>query len=204
MTAPDVPNFVRESFEGEEASSAPDEKLLSSLAQLPAALPKVPPSDAVLARLMAQVEELPHRYAPFLPRIATLLELDEAAAEKLLSGAAEASAWRFGGLPGLRTFDVTGGPSLGAAQTFFIRFAPGARLPEHRHEGREQVLILEGGYREYSGKVYEAGDLHEMAAGSTHGFVVFPNEPCVALAVYRGRLRFSSLILRWLSRAMGR
>ena len=80
-----------------------------------------------------------------------------------------------------------------------VDFAPGASFPAHRHRGDERVLLLEGGYVDDSGTEYGPGDLHEMPKGSSHGFRVLPDEPCVAAAVYRGRLRFASWPLRLLA-----
>ncbi len=201
MTESDLPAFIRDSLEDEAAT---DDELLSSLAHLAEVLPPVQPGSGATRTLLAAVEKMPLRYAPFYARVAALLDVDEGTVEALLARASDQALWRWGGLPGVQTLDVKGGPSVRDAHAFFIRFSPGARLPEHRHEGDEQVLILEGGYREYSGKTFEAGDLHKMAAGSTHGFLVFPDQPCVALAVYHGHLRFSSLPLRWLAKLMGR
>lgn len=204
MREPELPTFIRESL-AEDGSEAPsDEELLRSLDGLAEALPAVALPPGSLERLLGEVEKWPMRYAPFYARLAELLDLDEAGVEKILTVAAASRVWRWGGLPGIRTLDVTGGPRIAGATAVLIRFEAGVRLPQHRHQAEERVLILEGGYRDYDGKAHEAGELHQMAAGTSHGFVIFPDEPCVALAVYRGELEFASWPLRLLAKIMGR
>jgi anti-sigma factor ChrR (cupin superfamily) len=204
MTELDLPKLIRESLAEEGTPVPEDAEVWRSLESLSEALPAVGHRTEALEKLLRATEQLPQRYAPFYARMASLLDLDEASVEKLLTSAADPSIWRWGGLPGIRTLDVKGGPRVAKAKTFLVRFAPGARLPQHRHQATESVLILEGGYRDYDGNDHQAGDLHEMGPGSSHGFVVFPDEPCVALAVYEGELEFSSWPLRWLAKAMGR
>ncbi|HVZ34889.1 MAG TPA: cupin domain-containing protein, partial [Polyangiaceae bacterium] len=71
------------------------------------------------------------------------------------------------------------GPSLGSADTGLVRMAAGLAFPRHRHIGAERVLVLEGGYRDSSGRVVIAGDAVEMPDGSRHAYRVLPDGPLV-------------------------
>lgn len=48
-----------------------------------------------------------------------------------------------------------------------VRMAPGTRLPEHRHRGVEQFLVLEGDCT-VNGELLGPGDFHRAEAGTTH------------------------------------
>ncbi len=83
-------------------------------------------------------------------------------------------------------------PGRGAA--VLIRMEPGQGYPPHRHLDGEEVLVLEGGYRDEAGE-YRAGDFVRYAAGSCHAPVALgdagrpagPEHPaCLLFAVARG------------------
>ena len=70
--------------------------------------------------------------------------------------------------------------------TVFIRMQPGCSYPAHRHIGVEEVLILQGGYRDSKGE-HRAGDYIINEAGSAHHPVALEGEDCVMFAVaHRG------------------
>jgi anti-sigma factor ChrR (cupin superfamily) len=64
-----------------------------------------------------------------------------------------------------------------------IRMEPGRGYPRHRHRGAEQVLVLQGGYRDERGS-HTAGSFVHYEDGSAHGPVALEGpEPCVLLAL---------------------
>jgi len=70
--------------------------------------------------------------------------------------------------------------------TVLIRMQPGCSYPAHRHVGLEEVLILQGGYRDERGE-HRAGDYLINEAGSTHSPVALDNtEDCIMLAITHG------------------
>jgi quercetin dioxygenase-like cupin family protein len=186
------PEFVREL-----ALEAPE--LTSSLERLPELLPPAEPPQGGRERLLADVSELPLRYAPFFDRLASLWDLGDDEVRAELTRAKERDEWRFTALPGLRLFDVRGGPRTQGADVRLVHFAAGVRFPVHRHKGHEQLLILEGSYTDSSGSVFRSGDLHEMSEGTEHGFVVDDKEPCIAAVVEHGR-EFRNVFLRALAK----
>jgi len=68
---------------------------------------------------------------------------------------------------------VEGAPSLA-----LLRYAPGARVPLHRHPGLETVLVLEGSQSDERGR-HGAGALIVNTVGSRHS--VWSEEGCVVL-----------------------
>jgi anti-sigma factor ChrR (cupin superfamily) len=73
--------------------------------------------------------------------------------------------------------------------TVLIRMEPGCGYPAHSHNGIEEVLILQGGYRDNKGE-HRAGDYVLNEAGSTHYPVALNgNLPCIMLAFAHGGIR---------------
>jgi len=75
-----------------------------------------------------------------------------------------------------------------------IRMDPGCGYPPHRHQGIEDVLVLQGGYRDGQGQ-HSAGSYFRYAAGSSHAPVAMgdPRRPpgednpsCILFAIARG------------------
>ena len=157
--------------------------------------PSQPTTSEGLTRLLATVEELPLRYAPFFDRLAALWDLSEDEVQATLARAKDEGAFRTMGLPGVRRMSVRGGPRLHGVALELLRLAPGARFPAHVHEGHEAVLVLEGSYRD-AGRDFEPGDAQEMPPGSVHSLCV-GDAVCVAAVVSRG-FAFTSLPLRLL------
>jgi quercetin dioxygenase-like cupin family protein len=184
-------------FVDELAHEAPD--LAASLEGLPDLLPATALPTGGRERLLADVSEAPLRYAPFFDALASLWDLGEDEVRAELTRSKDREEWRFTALPGIRLFDVRGGPRTEGADVRLVSLAPGLRFPVHRHKGLEKLLILEGSYTDSSGTVYRSGDLHEMADGTEHGFVVDEKEPCIAAVVEHGR-EFRSVILRVLAK----
>lgn len=166
---------------------------------IPELLTPLPPPDERRLRLLAAVEALPLRYAPFLDRLSDLWDLPDASVMAMLERARDPGAFRKTALPGLRVLDVAGGPRLAGAEVHLVHFAPGMRFPRHRHPGDEVLLVLEGSYVDSSGRTVGPGDMHAMRAGSEHDFRVSREEPCVAASVQRGR-EFTGFWMRLLSK----
>ena len=59
-----------------------------------------------------------------------------------------------------------------------LRYAPGARVPRHRHTGLETIIILEGSQSDETG-TYTAGSVVLNPEGSVHS--VWSHEGCVLM-----------------------
>jgi putative transcriptional regulator len=66
---------------------------------------------------------------------------------------------------------------------------PGRGFPRHLHPGREDVLILNGGYEDDRGR-YEAGEYTVYEPGSEHRPVTEPGEECWILLRLEAPVRF--------------
>ena len=77
-----------------------------------------------------------------------------------------------------------------------IKVAPGQTLPEHSHNGSELTLVLQGAYRDETGE-YRVGDLADMMGDATHGPVADAVEGCICLIATEGKLKFKSLLARF-------
>lgn len=73
------------------------------------------------------------------------------------------------------------------ASAAVLRYAPGASVPEHVHEGYEHVLILEGEQRDHRGS-YAAGTFVINPPGTRH--TVSSPEGCIALLIWQHPVRF--------------
>ncbi len=66
----------------------------------------------------------------------------------------------------------------GEAELALLRYAPGATVPRHLHQGLETILVLEGSQSDEFGS-YAAGSLVANPEGSIHS--VTSQEGCVVL-----------------------
>lgn len=70
--------------------------------------------------------------------------------------------------------------------TVLIRMRPGCGYPAHRHRGVEEVLILQGGYRDERGE-HRAGEYVLSEAGTAHYPVALDaGEDCIMVAFAHG------------------
>jgi len=63
----------------------------------------------------------------------------------------------------------------------FVRYAPGAAVPSHRHPGYEHIFVLAGAQSDERG-VYERGTCVMSPPGSSHG--VASDRGCLVLAIW--------------------
>lgn len=74
-----------------------------------------------------------------------------------------------------------------SAMTAYLRYAPGAEVPEHEHDGYEHILVLEGEQSDDDGS-YPAGTLIIHTPGSRHR--VRSETGCLVLAIWERPVRF--------------
>jgi len=78
--------------------------------------------------------------------------------------------------------------AAGHTKLALLRYAPGARVPDHLHTGMEYIQILAGSQQDESG-VYQAGTLLVSFTGTRHS--VASPEGCVVLAVWEAPVQFT-------------
>jgi len=69
----------------------------------------------------------------------------------------------------------------------FLRYAPGARIPRHLHEGLEHILILRGSQQDERG-VYSEGTFVVNPPGSAHD--VSSPDGCLVLIIWAKSVQF--------------
>jgi anti-sigma factor ChrR (cupin superfamily) len=73
------------------------------------------------------------------------------------------------------------------ASAAVLRYAPGGRVPKHRHDGYEHVYVLEGEQSDENGS-YPAGSFVINPPGSGHS--VWSDSGCLALLVWSNSITF--------------
>jgi len=152
-------------------------------------VPSAMPAPAALrARLMASVARPELRFAPLYGPLSELFDLGDDALRALFLRAAAPGAWAAAPVPDTWLFHLEGGPRVAGADNGLVKLKAGARFPRHAHLGAERVLVLDGSYRdEPSGRLYQAGDLHEMPEGSAHAYVASAERDLLlAVSLVRG------------------
>lgn len=161
-------------------------ELIDALAEL------VPPGkeapDLLKQKLLGSALRPRLRYAPHFGKLSQLFDLTDLELAALFERADRTSEWVTASIPGVSLLHLQGGPRVAHADNGLVRLAPGARFPTHRHLGQERVLVLRGGYTdEPSGRVYAAGDLHEMSEGTGHAYTALPDQELLfAVSLERG------------------
>jgi anti-sigma factor ChrR (cupin superfamily) len=74
-----------------------------------------------------------------------------------------------------------GDGAAGGPVASVLRYAPGARVPYHRHEGYEHVYVLSGSQRDRRG-TYRTGTLVINPPGTSHE--VFSDDGCIVLLIW--------------------
>lgn len=135
------------------------------------------------------------RFDRFARVVAELLDVSEARATELLDGIAREDVWVGSPIPDVRLYHLEGGPKVAGAITGFVRMPQGAVFPEHKHLGDEAVLVVQGSFEDgVSGRVYRAGDVVRMGAGSSHDFRARPGPALVYLVVLAEGLQIGDAV----------
>ncbi len=180
-----LPDFVREALDADDPAS--ERATFDVLGAIGMASLVAEAEPAGRQRLLDAVRSGPARYAPFYAKLERFFDLERDAIVRLLGRTGSDASWISGPMPGIFLFDVDGGPALGEADAGLVRLPAGLVLP-HTHLGDERVLVLEGAYRDESGRLYRPGDLHEMAAGTSHCITVLPEGPLLQAIILADRV----------------
>ena len=161
------------------ADPAHDDPAWSALA---IALDEVDPPAALRSRLLASVERPAQRFAPFLDRLAAMIDVGVERAHSLLESIADPAAWS-ALLPGVELMHLEGGPAVAGADVGFVRVAPGVRFPYHHHHGDERVLLLAGMLTDDDGSSAAPGAALYKAPGTSHSVISSGDTPLIYAVV---------------------
>lgn len=139
--------------------------------------------DAVLARLDAPVPP-----PPPAPRRAGIFPAPLAS---YVGGGADRVKWRTVGMGVKQAILVADR----AASVRLLYIPAGQAVPDHGHRGTELTLVLQGAFRDETGR-YGAGDVEMADETLEHTPVAEPGPDCICLAATDARLRFRGLVPR--------
>lgn len=147
----------------------------------------VAPRPALREMLLATLDE-GSRFAGFVRRVASFLDLDPERTRTLLDRVADVAgpAWEDGRRPGVRLHHFDGGPRLAGAHCGLVYVEPGVSYPMHRHRGDEWAFVLQGTAREDSGRLWAPGDVVQSPEGSRHSFRALGPQPFVFVVAVHG------------------
>ncbi|MEM6973408.1 MAG: ChrR family anti-sigma-E factor [Pseudomonadota bacterium] len=150
----------------------------------------------LLARTLGKLDHLPcaRAEARVTPRHTHDDELDRMPAplRRALNGTAP--RWRFR-LPGVSEAVLD---SFEGEHVSLLRARPGAKIPQHTHEGREVTLVMQGALAD-GDRVFKAGDVAVNDEDDDHHPSIVGEETCVCLIVMEGSLRFTGRFSRALN-----
>ncbi len=96
-------------------------------------------------------------HAPFSGQGCTMFvklrQLDPRETQRVVIDTRHAASWSPGRVPGLSVLPLAG---FGTEHTALVRWAPGTVFQPHRHDGGEEILVLEGVFSDEHGN-YPAG-----------------------------------------------
>jgi putative transcriptional regulator len=159
-------------------------------ASLALALPPVPPPADLRRRILHEAER-GGRFEAVYARVAGVLDVAREKARELLAWIDDPGRWG-PGPAGVQLIHLPGGPAVAGANCGFVRMAAGSHFPLHRHGGPEHVLVLQGGFLDDDGRVYQRGDEAWKPAGSEHQFDALPDCDLIYLVVLEGGLTIPS------------
>lgn len=172
-----------------ERCRAEAERLSPAMDGLTALVVPEEPPPGVLARVVGEMEA-PGRFARFAEKVAALMDLTRERALAVLESLSNPDLWLPGPAEGIQLLPVETGPAKQGMLAAFVRLPPGVRFPKHTHHGHEWNLVLEGGFREASGREVWPGEMLEMEEGSAHDFVAIEGPDCIAAALIDGVTSF--------------
>ena len=141
----------------------------------------VEPSPDVKARLLASAGS--GRFESFSERMGKLFDVTVARGRELLGLIERAVSWEQQPVPGIALIHFDGGPAYATADCGFIRLAPGAMFPPHKHLGEETSIVLVGAIRDATNnRVLRAGDELVQSEGSEHYLICEGTEDCIFAA----------------------
>ncbi|MBP9112358.1 MAG: cupin domain-containing protein [Polyangiaceae bacterium] len=123
------------------------------------------------------------RFEHLLEKVASLFDLTGSRVREALARLDDPSFWIPGRTEGLRFATIEGGAKHSGSLVGFLAMKPGVEYPDHDHVGKEEVLVLQGGYADSLGFEKWRGESDERFPGTTHTLRALPGMECIVAAV---------------------
>ena len=118
----------------------------------------------------------------FAQRLGALFDVTVERAREFLGLIERPASWEVQ-VPGISLVHFDGGPAYATADCGFIRLAPGAIFPYHKHLGDEVCVVLEGAvYDPTNDRMIEAGGDYVQATGTAHALINKGSVDCIFAA----------------------
>ena len=140
----------------------------TAAAMAAAASPRVTPSEGLRGRVLAGIAGVQQER----------VETEAPEGYRFVMGGDD--GWDRTAIPGFRTKPLSEGPHAGR-KVMLISLDAGASVPDHDHEGTEEIYMLTG-HLQTEGRLLGPGDFVRAEAG-THHYVATSPEGCVALLI---------------------
>jgi putative transcriptional regulator len=140
-------------------------------------------SPAAVLRTVRGLLASPRRLDGYANTLSRFFDFGETEARALLARIDVAEEWMEGPDVGISVLPVAAGPRVQTALASLVRLPTGVTLSEHEHVGREELLVLEGGFADSLGHVVWPGETLEMAVGTSHSMWGLPGPACVCAAL---------------------
>lgn len=102
-------------------------------------------------------------------------------------------------MPGFREFEMG---EIDGCHVSLFWIKPGRKIPHHTHEGSELTLVVDGAFRDTTGR-YGRGDIAIADQSVNHRPIAETERPCISFAVTDAPLRFNGPIGQRLSDILG-
>jgi hypothetical protein len=151
----------------------------AAAAKLIGELTPVAPPASVRDRLLASVAA--SRFERFVDHFARMYDVAAARARELFAMIDDPRTYDRA-LPGAALIHFQGGPACAGADCGFVLLPAGAQFPWHRHDGEEDILVIQGAAIDCDGKVTHTGETDHRDAGTEHEFSAAPGDDLIFCA----------------------
>jgi mannose-6-phosphate isomerase-like protein (cupin superfamily) len=140
----------------------------------------IEPSPTVKSRLLASIGG--GSLERFAQRLGAMFDVAVDRAREILGLIERPASWETQA-PGIALVHFDGGAMYAAADCGFVRLAPGAIFPFHKHLGDEVCIVLEGAiYDATNDRMINAGDDYFQPTGAEHALINKGTVDCVFAA----------------------
>lgn len=156
-------------------------------ARLHALVRDVAPNKPLEQLLSLRLEELGRagQFEELVGKTAQVLDVPLKRASKILDSLSESSTrWHSGPRSGISLLEL--GATKTGSKRFAIKISPGVEYPRHRHDGTEEILILQGGLVDDDGAQLWRGESRAFLQGTAHSSRALDGLPCILVARSEG------------------
>jgi hypothetical protein len=179
LLAPEEATVVERALARDPALAAELLAFDDAAARLIDGVTPVAPPPSVRERLLASVAA--GRFERFVDRFAAMYDVAVARARELFAMIDDPSTYDRQ-LPGAALIHFQGGPACAGADCGFVLLPAGAHFPWHRHNGAEDILVLQGASIDCDGTVTHVGETDHRDAGTEHEFSAAPGDDLIFCA----------------------